>query len=230
MAASGKNEILSSAPLQVLLYLNCWYFGAFFIAELLMFVYKGVLLPYPPANLILDIVLLFLFLGLEILRIFYGWKGNLCEQTLALVLSVGVLVPCTVLSVYFLLLQTFVLRLEVIINAVLLCFYGPELLLGLTTLGTFSRCARGYGEHCLPSWEEVPVGGCCTLRRFLFTSFLCVFQEVGVCSRSTKTHQVQLGVLLSAQNVEDSSSASAPRRPNTTETNKLVFILLLNVD
>ncbi|KAG7464970.1 hypothetical protein MATL_G00171240 [Megalops atlanticus] len=139
MAGSGKNEILSSAPLQVLLYLNGWYFAAFFIAEILMFIYKGVLLPYPQPNLILDIVLLFLYLGLEVLRLFYGWKGNLCERSLALVVSLAVLVPCTVLCVYYLLLQTFVLRLEVLLSAILLCFYGLELLLGLITLSVFSR-------------------------------------------------------------------------------------------
>ncbi|XP_036404989.1 transmembrane protein 216 [Megalops cyprinoides] len=139
MAGSGKNEVLSSAPLQVLLYLNCWYFAAFFIAEILMFIYKGVLLPYPQPNLILDIVLLFLYLGLEVLRLFYGWKGNLCERSLALVVSLAVLVPCTVLCVYYLLLQTFVLRLEVLLSAILLCFYGLELLLGLITLSVFSR-------------------------------------------------------------------------------------------
>ncbi|XP_062380861.1 transmembrane protein 216 [Sardina pilchardus] len=138
MAASGKHPILSSTPLQVLLYLNSWYFAAFFVAECLMFVYKGVMLPYPSPNLILDIVLLLLFLGLEILRLFYGWKGNLCEHKLAMSVSVGVLVPCTVLCVYYLLLQTFVLRLEFILNAILLGFYGVELILGIMCISTFS--------------------------------------------------------------------------------------------
>lgn len=32
---------LSSTPLQVLLYLNSWYFAAFYLAEILMFIYKG---------------------------------------------------------------------------------------------------------------------------------------------------------------------------------------------
>ncbi|XP_052010997.1 transmembrane protein 216 [Xyrauchen texanus] len=106
-----------------------------------MFVYKGVLLPYPQANLILDIVLLILFLGLETLRLFYGYKGNLCQHSLALCVSVGVLVPCAVLSVYYLLLQTFVLRLEFVLNAVLLCFYSIELVLGLMTVSVFSRAS-----------------------------------------------------------------------------------------
>ncbi|XP_072520248.1 transmembrane protein 216 isoform X2 [Salminus brasiliensis] len=106
-----------------------------------MFVYKGVLLPYPKSNLILDIVLLLLYLGLESLRLFYGWKGNLCEHSLTLSVSVGVLVPCTVLSVYYLLLQTFVLRLEFILNAISLCFYGLELILGLITISAFTRAS-----------------------------------------------------------------------------------------
>lgn len=32
---------LSSTPLQVLLYLNSWYFAAFYLAEIFMFIYKG---------------------------------------------------------------------------------------------------------------------------------------------------------------------------------------------
>ncbi|XP_066505786.1 transmembrane protein 216 isoform X1 [Hoplias malabaricus] len=135
----NKMSQLSSTPLQVLFYLNSWYFAAFFIAEILMFVYKGVLLPYPQSNLILDIVLLLLYLGLEILRLFYGWKGNLCERSLTLSVSVFVLVPCTVLCVYYLLLQTFILRLEFILSIVLLCFYGLELILALMTISAFSR-------------------------------------------------------------------------------------------
>lgn len=139
MAAHGRQPVLSSTPLQILFHLNGWYFAALFIAEILMFIYKGVILPYPQANLILDVVLLLLFLGLETLRLFYGWKGNLCERSLALCVSVGVLVPCAVLSVYFLLLQTFVLRLEFVLNAVLLCFYSFELVLGMMTISIFSR-------------------------------------------------------------------------------------------
>ncbi|KAI7801297.1 transmembrane protein 216 isoform X2 [Triplophysa rosa] len=139
MAAYGRQPVLSSTSLQILFYLNGWYFAAFFIAECLMFVYKGVLLPYTQANLTLDVVLLLLFLGLEILRLFYGWKGNLCQRSLALFVSVCVLVPCAVLSVYYLILQTFVLRLEFVLNAVLLCFYGLELVLGLMTISVFLR-------------------------------------------------------------------------------------------
>nr|XP_040029706.1 transmembrane protein 216 isoform X1 [Gasterosteus aculeatus aculeatus] len=137
--AVGSQLIRSSTPLQVLFYLNSWYFAAFYLAEVLMFIYKGNSLPYPSDNLVLDVVLLVLFLGLEMLRIFYGWKGNLCESSLASCAALLVLLPCAALAVYFLLLQTYVLRLEFILGAVLLCFYGRELLLGLLSIYTFSR-------------------------------------------------------------------------------------------
>ncbi|KAK3565098.1 hypothetical protein QTP86_033153 [Hemibagrus guttatus] len=172
---------LSSMPLQVLLYLNSWYFAAFFIAEILMFIYKGILLPYPQANLILDIVLLFLYIGLEALRLFYGWKGNLCEHSLMLIVSVGILVPCTVLSVYYLLLQTFILRLEFILNVIVLCFYALELVLALITIAAFSRfnivmqlITEFYNDddyyysffHCLPLIRSIlgSRGACAYLR------------------------------------------------------------------
>ncbi|XP_028271741.1 transmembrane protein 216 [Parambassis ranga] len=137
--APGSQPILSSTPLQVLLFLNSWYFAAFYLAEVLIFIYKGVLLPYPTDNLVLDVVLLLLFLALEILRIFYGWKGNLCERSLSSCLSLFILLPCAALAVYYLLLQTFVLRLEFLLSAVLLCFYGLEFLLGLLSISSFSR-------------------------------------------------------------------------------------------
>lgn len=70
-----------------------------------------------------------------------GWKGNLCERSLSSFTSLVVLLPCAALAVYYLLLQTFVLRLEVLLGCVLLCFYSLELLLGLVSLLAFSRSA-----------------------------------------------------------------------------------------
>nr|XP_046262254.1 transmembrane protein 216 isoform X4 [Scatophagus argus] len=137
--APGSQPIFSSTPLQVLLYLNSWYFAAFYLAEILMMVYKGILLPYPSDNLVLDVVLLLLFLALETVRIFYGGKGNLCERSLASCVSLFMLIPCAALAVYYLLLQTFVLRFEVLLNTILICFYILEFLLGLLSISAFSR-------------------------------------------------------------------------------------------
>ncbi|XP_068181543.1 transmembrane protein 216 isoform X2 [Antennarius striatus] len=139
MSSSTRLPRRSSVALQVLLLLNSVYFAAFYLAEILMFLYKGILLPYPSHTLVLDVVLLLLFLGLETLRIFYGWRGNLCERSLASCVSLFLLGACASLAIYYLLLQTFVLRLEVVLSAVLLCFYSLEFLLGGFSVLAFSR-------------------------------------------------------------------------------------------
>lgn len=75
-----------------------------------------------------------------------GWKGNLCERSLASGVALLLLAPCAALAVYLLLLQTLVLRLELLLSAVLLTFYLLELLLGLLALSAFSRSAERQGE------------------------------------------------------------------------------------
>ncbi|NXS67554.1 TM216 protein, partial [Pandion haliaetus] len=97
------------------------------------------LLPYPFTNLALDVVLLFLYLGTEATRIFFGSKGNLCQRKVPLSISLALTVPAAVMAAYYLLLQTYALRLEAILNAILLLFYAAELLLGVLALVSFSR-------------------------------------------------------------------------------------------
>ncbi|XP_038663535.1 transmembrane protein 216-like isoform X2 [Scyliorhinus canicula] len=100
---------------------------------------RGLLLPYTPANLTLDLVMLFLYLGVEVIRIFFGSKGNLSQRKVPLTISLMLLGPSTIMAIYYMLLQTYVLRLEVTINAILLVFYVFELLLYSVGLISFSR-------------------------------------------------------------------------------------------
>ncbi|EMP30251.1 hypothetical protein UY3_12624 [Chelonia mydas] len=130
---------LSSTPLEILLFLNGWYYATYFLLEIFIFIYKGLLLPYPSANLALDLVMLFLYLGIEVTRIFFGSKGNLCQRKVPLSISLALTFPAAVMAAYYLLLQTYALRLEAILNAILLLFYAVELLLGILTLASFSR-------------------------------------------------------------------------------------------
>ncbi|NXK87663.1 TM216 protein, partial [Formicarius rufipectus] len=135
---SGRHR--SSAPLQLLLFLHGWYSAAYFLLEAFVFVYKALLLPYPVSNLVLDVALLLLYLGTEGTRIFFGSKGNLCRRKVPLSLSLALTVPAAALATYYLLLQTYSLRLEAFLSAILLLLYGLELLLGLLALLSFSRC------------------------------------------------------------------------------------------
>ncbi|NWS77130.1 TM216 protein, partial [Crotophaga sulcirostris] len=129
-----------SAPLQVLLFLNGWYSATFFLLEAFVFVYKALLLPYPISNLVLDLLLLLLYLGTEATRIFFGSKGNLCQRRLLLSFGLALTIPTAVMASYYLLLQTYALRLEAFLSAILLLFYSLELLLGILALLSFSRC------------------------------------------------------------------------------------------
>ncbi|XP_038620154.1 transmembrane protein 138 isoform X1 [Tachyglossus aculeatus] len=129
---------LASTPLEILLFLHGWYSATYFLLELFVFLYKGLLLPYPVANLILDVMMLFLYLGIEVIRIFFGSKGNLCQRMLPLGISLALTFPAAMMASYYLLLQTYVLRLEAVTNAIQLLFYGSEMLLQVLTLVTFS--------------------------------------------------------------------------------------------
>ncbi|XP_003274085.1 transmembrane protein 216 isoform X1 [Nomascus leucogenys] len=140
MAPRGKR--LSSTPLEILFFLNGWYNATYFLLELFIFLYKGVLLPYPTANLVLDVVMLLLYLGIEVIRLFFGTKGNLCQRKMPLSISVALTFPSAMMASYYLLLQTYVLRLEAIMNGILLFFCGSELLLEVLTLAAFSSMDR----------------------------------------------------------------------------------------
>ncbi|ELK23423.1 Transmembrane protein 216 [Myotis davidii] len=56
-----------------------------------------------------------------------------------LAISVALTFPSALMASYYLLLQTYVLRLEAIMNGILLLFCGSELLLEALTLAAFSR-------------------------------------------------------------------------------------------
>ena len=141
-------EDLSSLPLQVLLHLNVWYFLVFWITELLVYIYKGIILPYPnqDGTQALEIILLLMFATIESVRLFFGYKGNLAERKLAVVLSIFLTIPVLLLNLYLMLWQTYVLRLELILCSVLLVFFGLEFFIGFATLFVIQRHESSLGR------------------------------------------------------------------------------------
>ncbi|XP_077863530.1 transmembrane protein 216-like [Saccoglossus kowalevskii] len=139
-ANRGKTQaILSSLPLQILFYLNGWYYVAFWVCEALIFIYKGNVLPYPTVNLVVEWILLVLMAILEACRLFMGKKGNLTERTISLLLSVVLSLPMIFAHVYLLIWQTYVLRAEIILNSIQLVFLGLELVFSIIAIITFAR-------------------------------------------------------------------------------------------
>ncbi|XP_066853962.1 transmembrane protein 80 isoform X1 [Anser cygnoides] len=128
---------LSSVPLQILLYINGFYYIFYFLATLAMIVYKSQVFSYPDNFLAPDLTLLFIMAILEALRLYLGSKGNLTEEEAPLGLSLVITVGSVILSVYFLIWQTYVLKADVIINAVLLFTYGLESVLQVLAIAAF---------------------------------------------------------------------------------------------
>ncbi|XP_014373264.1 transmembrane protein 80 isoform X1 [Alligator sinensis] len=128
---------LSSVPLQILFYLNGVYYIFYFLATLLMIIYKSQVFSYPDNFLALDLALLFIMAILEAVRLYLGTKGNLTEEEASLGVSLVITVGSAILSVYFLVWETYVLKADVIINAILLVTYGLEAILQIIAIAAF---------------------------------------------------------------------------------------------
>ncbi|KAL8595347.1 hypothetical protein ACOMHN_020100 [Nucella lapillus] len=141
MGQSRVQVVHSSLPYQVLLFLNGWYFAFYFICELLIFVFKGESLPFADGVLAAEIILVFLLAAVEMLRLFFGKKGNLTEQIVGVVISVLLSIPALFGALFLLLWQTYVLRVEVILSGIQIAFIGLELIFGIISIITFARAA-----------------------------------------------------------------------------------------
>ncbi|KAI0236878.1 hypothetical protein LSAT2_012597 [Lamellibrachia satsuma] len=144
MAGRQKIQLTrSSLSYQVILYLNGWYFAFYFISEVLMFIYKSQVLPYPKGVFAAELLLLFVMAGLESIRLFFGKKGNLTERILSVVLCVVISIPAFLGAFYNLYWQTYVLRVEFIMSAIQLCFICLELIFSIISIIMFAR-AKPY--------------------------------------------------------------------------------------
>ncbi|KAJ1178728.1 hypothetical protein NDU88_003970 [Pleurodeles waltl] len=142
MATVGRGRasvVLSSVSLQMLLYSNGVYYMFYFLATLFMIIYKSETFTYPSDNLALDLALLFIMAVLEAVRIYLSTKGNLTEEEKPLAIGLVLTIGSIFLSVYFLVWETYTLRADVILNALLLALYGLELILGLFAIAAFVR-------------------------------------------------------------------------------------------
>ncbi|XP_062506664.1 transmembrane protein 216-like [Corticium candelabrum] len=138
--ATGQFDVtLSSLPLQIFVYFNGGYLPLFFLIECLVFMYKGTVLPYPGSNLAAEVVLLFLYAAVEACRLFFGAKGNLTQRKVPLLVALGLSIPVLFGYLFFLLWQTYVLRLEVILVGIGMVLLGFQILFSLVTVWAFLR-------------------------------------------------------------------------------------------
>ncbi|KAK0134105.1 Transmembrane protein 80 [Merluccius polli] len=166
-------------PEQLLLYLSAVYFVFYFLCTLCMIIYKSHVLSYPEESLACDLGLLLLMAALEALRLFFGdpltyflsrvlliltrtttgIMGNLQETEGHVVVNLVLTGATMLLSVYFFAWQSYVLRADLIINAVLLVIYGLGGVLAFIAVARFTRwCEATLGINIRPSCSTGPVG------------------------------------------------------------------------
>ncbi|KAM6960627.1 transmembrane protein 80-like [Aplochiton taeniatus] len=138
MAACCLILQLSSVPLQLLLYLTALYYVFYFLFTLSVLIYKSQVLSYPYESLVTDVSLLFFMAALEAVRLFFGVRGNLLESEGYVVANMCLTGATALLSVYFLVWQSYVLRADVVVNAVLLAAYGLGGVLAFITVARFT--------------------------------------------------------------------------------------------
>ncbi|CAI9167442.1 unnamed protein product [Rangifer tarandus platyrhynchus] len=133
----ASSTVLSSLPLQMLLCLSGTYYALYFLATLLLLVYKSQVFTYPHSYLVLDLTLLFLMGILEAIRLYFGATGNLMEAEVPLAASLVLTVGGALLSAYFLLWQTLVLRADAALGAPLLALHSLEAILEVVAIAAF---------------------------------------------------------------------------------------------
>ncbi|XP_043225107.1 transmembrane protein 216-like [Amphibalanus amphitrite] len=129
----------SSLAYEVLAYLHGWYTAAYVCLTLLLLLWKRSVLPYPPVNLVSELALLLLLAAAEAARLLLSRRGNLTLRVLPLLVGALLAAPSALAVCYFLLWQTYVLRLELVLCATQLVFIGVETLLAAGCMVAFSR-------------------------------------------------------------------------------------------
>ena len=129
----------SSTTLHILLHANIVYTIFWFILELLLFIFKYHHLTYATNAFGLEFAIVFILCLNDIFRQFFGFKGNLILQPSLLVLFIIYGLICAVGFVFFLILQSYVQRIEILLSGIALTLILIEILLSIITLIRNSR-------------------------------------------------------------------------------------------
>lgn len=158
-------NVNSSLAYEILLYLNSFYLGMFFVCEVAMGILKAINVSYPENSLMTEVGIFCAMFLVEVFRIFLGRRGNLASKStehsfypilhfaifknnvfiyvfvseVPVFFSVLLTIPSAVGVCYFLIYQTYILRLEYIWCAVMLMFHALELTFAILFILTICK-------------------------------------------------------------------------------------------
>lgn len=131
---ASARPVMSSVPLEMLLYFGSWYMALWWVVEVLVFLYKGTYLPYPDNAWGMELSFVFLFVLVEPWRVLLCSKGNKTLTKMPAIFALLLALPTLALEVYLMLGQTYVLKIEEAMCAGALLFGGLQVLLGAVAM------------------------------------------------------------------------------------------------
>ena len=134
----------SSLPLQVLIFFNWHYMVFFFLLNLALFTYKSINFYYPSDYLGWDITIDFLYAIIESCRLLLKSKANKTSQLGGMFWALLLGAPIITAHSYFIALQTYVLRVDLVINSIALVIVGIEMILGIIAYTAFFMQSRRF--------------------------------------------------------------------------------------
>ena len=141
MLSSPNPDIpsLSSLPLQILIYFDGWFCFGYFFYQMLLYLYKGSFYYYPPYQIWLEVVLNIVLAIVQTSRLFLASKANKTEMFRPMLWSLLLSPAAATALTYYVALQLYVLRLDIIMNSMGLVFLGLELPLQIAQCFYFSQ-------------------------------------------------------------------------------------------
>ncbi len=132
MFLTGSDQ--SSTALHILLRVNINYTFFWFILEILLFIFKYYNLPYATNAFGIEMSMIFMLCFNEFLRQFFGIKGNLMLQSSLLIIFIVYGIVCIIGFVFFLVWQSYIERVEILLSAIGLALIAIEILLSIITI------------------------------------------------------------------------------------------------
>lgn len=129
----------SSTTLHILLHCNIVYTVLWFILEILLFIFKYYHLTYAKYAFGLEFTIVFVVCFNDLIRHFFGIKGNLMLQPALLILFIIYGFICAIGFVFFIILQSYTQRIEILLSGIGLLLIVIEILLSIITLIRNSR-------------------------------------------------------------------------------------------
>lgn len=124
----------SNTALHILFRLNIFYTIFWFILEILLFIFKYYHLPYASQAFGIEMAIIFMLCLNEFIREFYGIKGNLTLKTNHLIVSIVYGIFSIIGFVFFLVWQSYIQRVEILLSAIGLTLIVIEILLSIITI------------------------------------------------------------------------------------------------